>query len=502
MIKVKKDNVEYQAKQISGYSNYYITENGDVYSTHYNRFLEISERTEYPKVYLTDDNKKRRTLLVHKLVALTYLPNPNNLAQINHIDGDKYNPKLSNLEWISASDNIKHSIDSGLRKITGTPVIQSRKDGMFVARYETLKEAAKSVGIRDPKQISEACRGIRKDYKGYIWQFETEEEIIANLPDGCVEIPDFSNYYAHRDGSIYSIKSNTIKKLKAVRHGSDYLRVHLGKTNKYVHQLIAITFVSKPESKEKLYVNHIDGNKANPCADNLEWVTHTQNVQHAHNSGLNSTSTPIFEYTPGCKLVIPYDSVAEAAIRKCPRQEGENNEQYKKRCAAIAESIRAVCYKKENCKSCLGSLWRFQSDPLDDNEITELLQMQPITIGTPVKQYSLKGEFIAEFESMSAAARHFDISMKSIQQSCDGKSTCKGFVWRRSSDPAPGITKTCNRKVIQMDLDGNEINRFDSLEEAAKANGMSSASKITSVCKGNRASAGNGIDRWKWRYDE
>lgn len=502
MIKVKKDNIEYQAKQIPGYSNYYITVDGDVYSTHYNRFLERSEKSEYPKICMIDDDKKRHTLLVHKMVALTYLPNPNNLEQINHIDGNKYNPKLSNLEWISASDNIKHAIESGLRKKAGTPIIQYTKDGTFVAKHKSLRDAAKSLGLVDSGKIGECCKEDISEYKGYVWRFENEKEILLELPEGCREIPNFPKYYAHPDGSIYSTKYKTVRKLSANIHGTDYLRVHIGKTNEYVHRLIAITFVPKPESTETLYVNHIDGNKSNCCADNLEWITHSANVQHAHNTGLNSTSTPVFEYTPGSPVVISHDSVADAARAKCPKQTGENDNEYKKRCAAIAESIRAVCSKRDQCITCLGLIWRFQNDSLSDSEFANLVTMDRITKGTPVKQYSLDGTFIAEFESMTAAGEYIGVSMKSIQQSCNGKGMCKNFVWRRSSDPAPGKTRTCKKKVIQMDLDGNELNRFNSLEEAAKANNMTSGSKITAVCKGARATAGNGIDRWKWKYDE
>lgn len=62
----------------------------------------------YLLVNLCIDGHKSHHLL-HRLVAQTYLPNPNNLPQINHKDGDKLNNKVENLEWCSQSDNMKHS---------------------------------------------------------------------------------------------------------------------------------------------------------------------------------------------------------------------------------------------------------------------------------------------------------------------------------------------------------------------------------------------------------
>ena len=68
----------------------------------------------YKQVTLYDDNGKPKTLRVHKLVAITFIENENNLPQINHIDGNKLNNEVSNLEWISNYDNMQHAIKNGL----------------------------------------------------------------------------------------------------------------------------------------------------------------------------------------------------------------------------------------------------------------------------------------------------------------------------------------------------------------------------------------------------
>ena len=60
-------------------------------------------------------NNKAKCVKVHRLVAETFIPNPNNLPEINHIDGDKLNNLASNLEWCTRSQNVKHSFDIGLK---------------------------------------------------------------------------------------------------------------------------------------------------------------------------------------------------------------------------------------------------------------------------------------------------------------------------------------------------------------------------------------------------
>lgn len=82
--------------------------------------------------------RKARPMYVHRLVALAFLPNPDDLPQVNHKDGDKANNAVTNLEWCSKSDNCQHAIDEGLyeqargessgsAKVTESDVIEMRR---------------------------------------------------------------------------------------------------------------------------------------------------------------------------------------------------------------------------------------------------------------------------------------------------------------------------------------------------------------------------------------
>jgi hypothetical protein len=105
-------------------TNYYITENGEVYSKKWSNRNPNSElRKMKPHIdskgYINISlyiNGKNKTYRIHRLVAEYYLPNPNNYPQVNHIDGNKNNNHFSNLEWCDNSHNQKHAYQIGLQK--------------------------------------------------------------------------------------------------------------------------------------------------------------------------------------------------------------------------------------------------------------------------------------------------------------------------------------------------------------------------------------------------
>jgi len=102
-------------KDVVGYEGHYsVTEDGRVWSHKRNRFLVGGDKKGYRGVLLSKPGEKRVYKTVHRIVAEAYLPNPENRPQINHIDGDKLNNAVSNLEWITAKENLLHAVDNGL----------------------------------------------------------------------------------------------------------------------------------------------------------------------------------------------------------------------------------------------------------------------------------------------------------------------------------------------------------------------------------------------------
>lgn len=101
-------------KQIPEHDEYYVTEDGIVFGKYGKRLVGHVDRCGYHEVALTE-NGKTRWYLTHRLVAMAYIPNPDDLPFINHIDGNKLNNNVDNLEWCTRSDNAKHSFANGLQ---------------------------------------------------------------------------------------------------------------------------------------------------------------------------------------------------------------------------------------------------------------------------------------------------------------------------------------------------------------------------------------------------
>lgn len=97
--------------------DYYITDTGDVISGKYNRKLSTAlDKDGYVKVTLTSPGKTRHRYSVHRLVMENFCPREDmSELQVNHIDGNKQNNNLSNLEWCTCKQNIKHACENGLR---------------------------------------------------------------------------------------------------------------------------------------------------------------------------------------------------------------------------------------------------------------------------------------------------------------------------------------------------------------------------------------------------
>lgn len=157
-------------KDIPGYEGLYsVTENGRVWSHpkttavgsnggirkdggRWLNLIRVTQRTAHQRVYL-HANGKTFGLLVHRAVALAYLPNPHDLPHINHKDGDPTNNHVENLEWCDAAANARHAVANGLTKMpkqTGTANSQSK------LTESTVRE------IRTAHTVGESCAAIAR----------------------------------------------------------------------------------------------------------------------------------------------------------------------------------------------------------------------------------------------------------------------------------------------------------------------------------------------------
>lgn len=106
----------YAIKKIEGFDLHEVDTDGRVFSSVRGRRIQLKPRnngSNYLRVTLIKDGAEKQCL-VHRLVASHFLPNPGSLATVNHIDGDKSNNAVDNLEWMSLRDNIDHAYRTGL----------------------------------------------------------------------------------------------------------------------------------------------------------------------------------------------------------------------------------------------------------------------------------------------------------------------------------------------------------------------------------------------------
>ena len=148
-----------------------------------NLFIECSQtpnssKDNYWIVTLKDKTGKSVKRSMHRLLMETFVPNPDNKAHVNHIDGNKANNNLSNLEWATPAENAQHAYSTGLSssKWKIKEVHQYSLSGIYITSYPNDDSAQEATGI--PKQnISKATLG-KRDHAGYFkWSREKKEKI-------------------------------------------------------------------------------------------------------------------------------------------------------------------------------------------------------------------------------------------------------------------------------------------------------------------------------------
>lgn len=187
-------------KTIKGYPNYEISNLGNVKSlsritrnakcSGYKRkerlLKQFSNKKGYLMVKLYSEKNKSKSITVHRLVAQTFIPNPNNLPQVNHKDENKMNNSVDNLEWCTNEYNhnygtakervLKSNINNGLykkmAKRMAKKVCQVDQTGNVVKIWNSIKEAG-MCGF-DDSCISSCCKGKRKTHKGFEWKYYIE----------------------------------------------------------------------------------------------------------------------------------------------------------------------------------------------------------------------------------------------------------------------------------------------------------------------------------------
>jgi hypothetical protein len=219
-------------------------------------------------------NIKSKLYYVNRLIAITFINNPENKKEVNHIDRNPANNHVSNLEWASRIENMLHA----------------RKTG-----YKSIKRANQNLNSDQSEKWI--------DIKGFEGKYQISSRgRVKTLPYVKMRI----------DGKPHSIK-------EMIRNNqvSDYCNITLLGNTFLIHRLVAQMFLPNPENKPQ--VNHKDGNTLNNHVSNLEWVTHLENQKHATDTGLKQKGVnhpraiKINQYTMEGVFIKTWGCISDAA---------------------------------------------------------------------------------------------------------------------------------------------------------------------------------------------
>lgn len=251
-------------KQIANFKNYIVYDNGDVENiiTHQKLKGSISENG-YKYYRLSDRQNHKIMKYAHKLVAEAFLDNYDNLPVINHLDGNKLNNNLSNLEWTTYSNNTKHAHQNNL-------IAQVRQREYY--KEDLPNEQWLSI-FDNPYSIS-SCGRVRNDRTGLL--------LKPSITCG---------YYKVR----LSVNGKT--------------------SDQTIHNLVYCVFHNLTSGIPQGYVvNHIDGDKLNNNLNNLELITLSDNVKKAYyETKTNKHCKKVMQFDLNDNFIQSFPSTKEAA---------------------------------------------------------------------------------------------------------------------------------------------------------------------------------------------
>lgn len=233
---------------------YIIRDNGTIWSEKRNRELKGTvQRNEYQTVYLMF-NGKQYNFMVHRLVAEYFCDNPHNYTIVHHINEDKLDNRAENLQWVTTQENI-------------------------LATQRKIKQTNKTIEVFQEDEWQQVC--------------------------------GFEKYLINREGQIVNKSTH---KLLCFAERNGYLRVTLVQNNKShtlsVHRLVYETFVGL--IPEKMFIDHIDGNRANNKLENLRLVSHSENMKNSMANG-HAGQVPVLQFDTQGNFIREFPTIQAAA---------------------------------------------------------------------------------------------------------------------------------------------------------------------------------------------
>lgn len=161
-------------------TNYSVSSSGKIKNNKTNRELKQQNQNGYLHCTISVDGMPKRCR-VHRLVALAFIPNPENRPFVNHIDGNRTNNCIDNLEWVTAKENAEHAVKSGLRQHgRNRAVVQYTMSGERLLVFQSITEAAIETNSSGAKIVL-CCQRKRRSTNDYQWRYADDRQDVKRI---------------------------------------------------------------------------------------------------------------------------------------------------------------------------------------------------------------------------------------------------------------------------------------------------------------------------------
>lgn len=210
-------------KQIDGFPNYQVSDRGRVKNIKNGKILKNKiEPHGYAFVQLYKGDGKSKWIAIHRLVATAFIPNPDNLPQVNHLDEVKTNNNVENLKWCTASQNTRYSAHKFSCKIN-----QLSLDGELINTWDSSEQIKRETGYNN-SNIIQCCKGKYNQAYGFKWEYaDTTQQKRQNRPVAALT----------KDGDLIAEYKSVAEAARCFKISNAQIRNCLNGTYKSTHGL-------------------------------------------------------------------------------------------------------------------------------------------------------------------------------------------------------------------------------------------------------------------------
>lgn len=381
-------------------SKYQVSRDGKICNKMTRKVLKPYCKAIYPRVGLTTDDDMHKNYQIHRILALTFITNPENKPTVDHINRNPQDYGIDNLRWATYSEqnankaSFKHKESKVIAISNGNIIKVWDKASDAISEFPDIKDYL--IGEKQHEYFA-FC---------YLDKVILPGEVFKNI-----DINDVTKCVSNL-GRVYNKRHSKLTYGK--NHADGYMRSNINGGTYLVSRLIGFAFVERPPHLahipyENLEINHIDGNKKNNIFSNLDWTNRSENVRHAINILYPTAMPAVIQYSLSGKFIAKHQNSTEAA-KTINKPQGYNH-------------IRECCQGSR--KTAYTYIWKYDGDELKQLPINS-------TPRIPILQYTLNGEFVREYPTIAEASRLTGICETSIGRCCKFElQTAGGFIWRK-----------------------------------------------------------------------